>query len=148
MSTEAVRDLVHRYADAVVHRDPDQWSSTWTADATWELGKGRRVEGREAIVALWSSAMDGLRAVIHNVLNGTADLDEAAGTGSGRWYLIEHWVRADDSRGILLAHYDDRYVRIDGSWLFASRKLTVHYIGPADLSAPFLNAAPTTDEAP
>ena len=103
MSHHHIAALVHRYADAVVHRNAEQWSSTWAADATSEL-------------------------------------DEAAGAGSGRWYVHEHWLRTDDSRGILLAHYDDRYVRIDGQWLFASRELTVHYGGPPDLSAPFLNA--------
>ena len=140
MSRHAIEDLVHRYADAVVQRDPDRWSSTWAADAMWELGKGRRVEGRDAILALWNSAMDGFKAVIQNVVNGTAELDESAGTGSGRWYIMEHWTRADDSRGILLAHYDDTYVRVDGEWFFASRELAIHYGGPADLSAPFQNA--------
>ena len=140
MSRDAINDLLHRYADAVVRRDPDQWVSTWASDATWELGKGRRVEGSEAILALWNSAMDGFKAVIQNVVNGTAELDDAAGTGTGQWYIIEHWARADDSRGILLANYDDRYVRVDGRWLFASRELTVHYGGAPDLSAPFQNA--------
>jgi hypothetical protein len=140
VSRDAINDLVHRYADAVVHRDPVQWSSTWATDAMWELGKGRRVEGRDAILALWNSAMDGFKAVIQNVVNGTADLDDEAGTGSGRCYIMEHWARTDDSRGILLAHYDDTYVRVDGEWLFASRELVVHYGGPADLSAPFQNA--------
>jgi len=139
MTTE-ITDLLHRYADAVVRRDPDQWSSTWAVDAVWELGRGRRVEGRDAILGLWNSAMDGFRAVIQNVVNHTADLDDAAGTGTGRCYIMEHWVRTDDSRGILLAHYDDRYVRFDGTWLFASRELVIHYGGPPDLSAPFQNA--------
>ncbi len=140
MSHHHIAALVHRYADAVVHRDAEQWASTWAADATWELGRGRRVEGRDAILALWNTAMDGFRAVVQTVANGTTELDEVAGAGTGRWYVHEHWQRADDSRGILLAHYDDRYVRIDGQWLFASRELTVHYGGPPDLSAPFLNA--------
>lgn len=140
MSSTKINDLVHRYADAVVHRDADRWSATWSADAVWELGKGRRVEGRDAILALWNSAMDGFSAVVQNVMNGAADLDESAGTGTGRWYILEHWQRVDDSRGILLAYYDDSYVRVDGDWLFASRELVVQYAGPPDLSAPFLNA--------
>ena len=140
MSSELIADLVHRYADAVVRRDPDQWSSTWANDAVWELGKGRRVEGRDAILALWNSAMDGFKAVVQNVVNGTADLDDDAGTGSGRWYIMEHWARADDSRGILLAHYDDGYALVDGQWLFSSRELTIHYHGAPDLSGTFLNA--------
>lgn len=140
MNRAAIEDLVHRYADAVVRRDEAQWASTWAQDAVWELGQGRRVEGRDNIVALWNAAMNGFAAVIQNVVNGTASLDDDAATGSGRWYIIEHWQRADDSRGILLAYYDDSYVRVDDHWLFAGRELTIQYRGPADLSAPFLNA--------
>ena len=140
MSRDSIDDLLHAYADAVVHRDPDQWISTWAGDAVWELGKGRRVEGADAILSLWNSAMDGFKAVVQNVVNRTADIDEAAGTGSGRCYIIEHWWRADDSRGILLAYYDDLYARTDAGWQFASRELVVQYGGPPDLSAPFLNA--------
>ena len=106
----------------------------------WELGKGRRVEGRDNIVAFWTGAMNGFAAVVQNVVNGTATLDVAAGTGSGRWYIIEHWQRADDSRGIMLAYYDDSYVCVDGTWLFAGRELVIQYGGPADLSGSFLNA--------
>jgi hypothetical protein len=140
MSRDAIADLVHRYADAVVRRHPDQWAATWADDAVWELGKGRRVEGRDPILALWNSAMDGFKAVVQNVVNGTVELDDAAGTGSGRWYIMEHWARADDSRGILLAHYDDGYRRVDGQWLFSSRELTIHYHGAPDLSGTFQNA--------
>jgi len=140
MSRDAITDLTHRYADAVVHRNAEQWSATWAPDAVWELGKGRRVEGREAILGLWNSAMDGFKAVVQNVVNSTATLDEAAGTGSGRCYIMEHWWRADDSKGILLAYYDDLYARVDDEWLFASRELVIQYGGPPDLSAPFQNA--------
>lgn len=140
MSRDAIQDLVHRYADAVVRRDADQWAATWAVDAVWELGKGRRVEGREAILGLWNSAMDGFKAVVQNVVNGTADLDEAAGTGTGRWYIHEHWHRASDERGILLAYYDDTYTRVDGAWQFASRELVVQYGGAPDLSGDFQNA--------
>ena len=140
MSRDAIEDLVHTYADAVGRRDPDQWSSTWAADAVWELGKGRRVEGRDAILGLWNSAMDGFKAVIQHVMNGTADIDEAAGTGTGRWYIHEYWCRAGDSRGVTLAYYDDTYRRVDGTWCFASRELVIQYAGAPDLSGTFLNA--------
>ncbi len=140
MSRDAIEDLVHRYADAVVRHDTDQWASTWAPDAIWELGQDRRVEGRDAIVELWLSAMGGFKAVVQHVVNGTVELDDDAGRGTGRWYIHEHWNRADDSRGILLAYYDDSYVRTDGNWLFASRELVVQYGGPVDLSGEFQNA--------
>ena len=138
MSRDAIENLVHRYADAVVHRDETAWAATWAPDASWELGRGRRVEGREAIVQFWNTAMDGFTAVVQNALNGAVDLD--GDTGTGRWYVLEHFQRADGNPGMLLAHYDDTYTCIDGEWFFASRELVVHYGGPPDLSAPFLNA--------
>jgi uncharacterized protein (TIGR02246 family) len=138
VSRDAIAELLHRYADAVVRRDPDQWSATWAPDAVWELGAGRRVEGRDAILALWNSAMDGFSAVVQNVVNHSVTFD--GDTGSGRSYIIEHYCRADGTRGMLLAYYDDRYTLVDGDWLFAGRELVVQYGGPPDLSAPFLNA--------
>lgn len=140
MTRLAITDLTHAYADAVVRRDAEQWAGTWATDAVWELGKGRRVEGREAILGLWNGAMDGFKAVVQNVVNSTATIDDDAGTGSGRCYIIEHWCRADDSRGMLLAYYDDTYVRVDGQWFFGSRELVIQYGGPTDLSADFQNA--------
>ncbi|MDG2114671.1 MAG: nuclear transport factor 2 family protein [Actinomycetota bacterium] len=145
MPRDPIAELVHLYADAVVHHDGDQWGATWAEDAHWELGRGRRVEGRDAILQLWQGAMGGFHAVVQTVLNGTYELDEAAGTGAGRWYIQEHFHRAggedgNGDKGKLLAHYDDTYKRVEGQWLFASRELVIHYGGPQDLSGAFLNA--------
>jgi hypothetical protein len=146
MAADPIASLVHRYADAVVRYDGDQWGATWAPDAHWELGPGRRVEGREAIVDLWHKAMGGFIAVSQNVMNGSYELDEAAGTGAGRWYIIEHYHRrtdpasGDDGKGKLLAYYDDTYTLVDGEWLFASRFLVPQYSGPVDMSGDFLNA--------
>ena len=134
---EAIAGLVHRYADAVVRRDPAQWSACWAEDATWHLGPGRSVAGREAIAELWVKAMGGFAAVVQVVNNGAVRVDGDA--AAGRWYINEHFSRANGAAGMLLAYYDDTYTRVAGEWLFASRALVVQYQGPPDLSAPFLN---------
>jgi len=142
MSRDPIAHLQHMYADAVIRYDADQWGATWAPDARWELGAGRTVEGREAILNLWHSAMGNFHAVCQNVLNGTYELDEDAGTGTGRWYIIEHYHRRGDdggTKGRLLAYYEDTYTRIDGEWVFASRELVPQYNGPADMSGDFLN---------
>ena len=36
-----------------------QWGSCWAPDAVWDLGRGRLVEGREAILQLWYGAVAG-----------------------------------------------------------------------------------------
>ena len=140
MVRDPIADLVHRYADAVVHHDGAQWGATWAPDARWDLGQGRVVEGRAAIVELWQRAMGGFEAVIQTVANGSYQLDEAAGTGTGRWYIQEVFRRVGGDAGLLVAHYDDCYQLVGGQWLFASRDLVVHHAGPPDLSGTFLNA--------
>jgi SnoaL-like domain len=137
---EKIAELVHRYADAVVHRNGDLWGSTWAPDARWVLGPGRDVSGREAIVTLWNKAIGNFSAVVQNVLNGEVTIDLDAGTASGRWYIMEHFRKLSGEPGILLAFYDDTYVRLEGEWLFASRELGRQYQGAPDLSDPFLNS--------
>lgn len=137
MSRDDIEDLVHRYSDAVVHRDTAQWSATWAADGVWDLGKGRRVEGPDAMVELWTRSMAACTAVIQTVLNGTAQLDEAAGSGTGRWYLLEALQRATGESELMIGHYDDTYTRTGAGWRFSSRLLTVHYKGPSGLTGEF-----------
>lgn len=150
----AIQRLAHRYADAVVHRDALRWSSCWAQEAAWDLGSGRAVVGKEAIVALWRGAMGNMTAVVQNVLNGdvwVGSRDESEGhdeTGSlhGRWYIVEHYQPTSGDRGMLLGHYDDEYVRDGDAWLFARRRLTVHYAGLPDLSGTFFNTVQSLDE--
>lgn len=136
---EAIAELVHRYADAVVHRNGEQWGNCWAVESRWILSADRDVVGRDAIVGLWTKAMTGMAAVVQNVYNGEVKVHGL--TATGRWYIGEHFLRSNGAPGILLAHYEDTYACIDGSWLFTSRQLFPHYQGPPDLSAPFLNAA-------
>ena len=83
MPRDPIAELVHLYADAVVHHNGDQWGACWAPDAHWELGKGRRVEGRDAILELWHGAMGTFAAVVQTVLNGTYELDDDADLAAG-----------------------------------------------------------------
>ena len=53
------------------------------------------------------------------------EVDEAAGTGTGRVTVEERYQRADGQRGTLLGVYHDRYRRTGGTWRFAGRRLQV-----------------------
>jgi ketosteroid isomerase-like protein len=130
-----ISDLVHRYSDAVTRKDRTQWAATWAEDAWWDLGKGRFTRGRDNIVTYWENAVAGLIIAVQMVHNGSVTID--GNTASGRWYLSEHLERANGAKGMLLAWYDDTYVRVDGQWLFASRSLAALYHGPPDLSGAF-----------
>ena len=134
-----IQRLINRYADAVIHRVGTQWASCWADEAVWDLGGGRLVEGKKAIVGLWYAAMGGMASVVQTVHNGDAWVGESADQATGRWAISERFRRADGNAGLLLAHYDDAYVKVNGQWLFTRRFLQVHYGGPADLSANFSN---------
>lgn len=137
----AVQRLIHRYADAVVHRDGVQWASCWADDATWDLGGGRLVEGRQDIVELWYAAMGGMASVVQMVHNGEVWVGDDADQATGRWYIDERFRRADGTNSILLAHYDDAYVRsAEHGWQFSRRFLQAHYMGAPDLTATFTNS--------
>ena len=135
----SIQRLINRYADAVIHRSGEQWGSCWADDAVWDLGRGRLVEGKDAILKMWYGAMTGFAAVVQTVHNGDAWQGVTANDATGRWAISERFRRADGQSGILLAHYDDAYRKVNGQWLFSRRFLQVHYGGPADLSADFTN---------
>lgn len=121
----AIRDLVYRYADAVCRRDQDAWSATWTQDGIWQLPSAPRMEGRDAIVDLWASAMAGLPFVAQTPHYGVLDID--GDKASGRWYLTEH-IKFPDGNGVFnVGCYQDKYVKRDGQWLFAERHYAVLY---------------------
>ena len=144
----AIRRLVHRYADAVVRRDAAAWASCWAEQSSWDLGGGRSVESKDQITALWRRAMGGMAAVVQMVHNGAAERAGDADRATGRWYIDERFRRADGTDGILLAHYDDEYVREpDGEWRFSRRALVAQYNGPPDLSADFHNTRAALEAA-
>jgi len=139
---ELIAALVHRYADAVVHKDKDRWAACWADDAHWYLGQGRTATGKTAIVEHWVESMAPIEMVVQNVLNGAVEV--AGATAAGRWYIVEHVRRGNGDVNLLLAYYDDTYVCIDGAWLFASRRLTKLYHGPPDLSDSFTSPPSAT----
>ncbi len=93
-----------------------------------DLGQGRYVEGLDAIKELWYGAMGGLPATIQTVLTSptTARAPPAR-------YIQEHILRANGESGILVAHYDDAYARVDGG-------LQPHYQGAQEYCRHRFNA--------
>lgn len=133
--------LMNRYADAVVHRNGVQWASCWADEAVWDLGGGRLVEGKEAIVKLWYAAMGGMAAVVQTVHNGDAWYEDGhEDRAVGRWAISERFLTGNGMRALLLAEYLDGFAKVNGEWLFTRRLLRPHYQGSADLSGEFRNS--------
>jgi hypothetical protein len=55
----AIRNLVHRYADAASRRDPQGIASTFTAHGEWQAPELGRHKGRDAMIAFFTSMLDG-----------------------------------------------------------------------------------------
>ena len=121
----AIRDLVHRYADAVCRRDQDAWAATWAEDGIWQLPSAPRMEGRDAIVELWANAMAGFPFVVQLINFGVLDIQGE--TATGRLDLTENLKFADGNGMYNVGVYQDRYKKTADGWKFAERHYTVLY---------------------
>lgn len=132
----AIRDLLARYVDAIHRRDCDGWAATWAPDATWTLPDVSNadaelvMDGRDDIVAGWLAAMTGYPFVAHILHSGVVKWD-GPDSASGRWYVTEIVEAEDGSRFHFYGVYNDRYVRLDGHWLFKARVFSLLYMGDA-----------------
>lgn len=125
----AIGELVARYAIAVDDRDMDTLAGLYAEDAVFD-GLTDTLVGRDAVVAYVRAKLAGYDGVsVHTphapVLDFASD-DTATGTVPAHVEYAEAGAQR-----ILGARYHDRYVRRDGRWYFASRKLQIVYTGPA-----------------
>ena len=127
----ALRNLMARYVDAVNRRDGDAWAKTWAEDGSWDL-LGTEVSGRANIVGLWQQMMSGFEFAL--MMPSSCLLEIDGDRASGHWYLQEYTRDLEGNSGTVLSRYLDTYSRVDGQWLYQSRRYSFIYHGPADLS--------------
>ena len=123
----ALRQLVSRYSDAVNRGDADEFVSCWTDAGEWNPGKP--VSGREAIRAVFGKVVASNSWLQQTAPNAVFEVDESAGTGSGRVSVHESYKSKKSGGGSLLGVYHDRYRRVAGTWLFDERRLEVVHRG-------------------
>ena len=119
----ALRHLIARYCDAMIRKDAATFGDCWTADGVWGLTKP--VEGREAILAHFGKLMAGFTWLVQTAPNAVFEVDETAGTGTGRVLLHEEYHSKKDGPGSRVGVYHDRYQRIGNTWLFAERRIEI-----------------------
>lgn len=119
----ALRQLIARYCDAVLRNDSAAFTALWTTDAAWVLGKP--INGREAIGAAFQKLMKGYAWLVQTAPNAVFEVDEAAGTATGRVTITEQFKKARGVQGSLVGVYHDRYERREGAWQFAERRIEV-----------------------
>ena len=117
----AIRELLDAYADAVTRVDAAAWGACWAEDGEWSLPDYPEIgttSGRDAIVAMWVEAMKAYPGIMFKAWPGSIMVDGDAATM--RSYTSEVYDQDGSTkrdRGL----YEDRCVKRDGRWVFASR---------------------------
>lgn len=124
----AIADLTARYCDRLDAHDIDAVAGCFAADAETDYGPGRGgvVVGREAIAQRIGRGQSVFRRTHHQLGHQTVTVagDEANGvTAALTWH-----ERFSGERELLALRYVDRFRRLDGRWLIASRRVEISMV--------------------
>jgi hypothetical protein len=131
----AVRELFDAYAHCADRRDAKGQMALFTEDTRVLVYMDAKSEeptqvlhGRESLAPVFD-ALNAFVATTHFNGQSTVTLDGDRGTGES--YCIAHHltVAQDGSRTLMIAsiRYLDEFVKQDGDWLFAERRLMVDW---------------------
>ncbi len=130
----AIRELVDAYAHCADRRDAEGQKSLFTQDTRFVVymeGQGSEptqvLDGREALTPVFE-ALNNYQATMH--FNGQSTIAFEGDRATGESYCIAHHLFSEDGeRRLMVAflRYHDTFVKVDGSWLFAERKLYVDW---------------------
>ena len=124
----ALVNLSVLYSMAVDDHDLDTVVACFAPDGTFTR-LGTTVRGHDDLRAFYGSMMDRYVTTLHTPESHVAVVDVDAGTATG--VVNGHGELALGDRLLLAAYrYDDRYVRLDGRWVFAARTIRFMYNVP------------------
>ena len=133
---EAIRALILEYGTAHDARDYRRFASLFATDGEWVGGLGT-ARGPEAIFELMDSTIghdpqpEG-SGTFHVMSNEQIEITGDLAAATTKWiYLVPGSDGAPEM--VFLGHYDDRFVRENGTWKFLRREAPVDLpIQPAD----------------
>lgn len=132
---EAIRALVHRYAELIDLGELDALAALFT-HATWSSpGRGTPLRGAEQVRRAYDGVVlyDGTPSTKHVISNVTIEVADDRRTASARSYFTVLQARPDLAlQPIIAGRYHDRFERVDDAWRFADRQIIPDLIG--DLS--------------
>jgi ketosteroid isomerase-like protein len=131
----AIRELFDAYAHCADRRDAKGQMALFTEDTRFLVFMDARsgeptqeLNGRESLAPVFD-ALNAYTATTH--FNGQSTVVLNGDRASGESYCIAHHVTvaADGSRTLMIAsiRYLDEFVKQDGDWLFAERRLMVDW---------------------
>ena len=138
----AIRELVEAYAHFADRRDAKSQMALFTEDADFVVymnakdpTPSQEFHSREALAPVFAE-LNKYDATTHFVGQSTIfTLDGRRGTGEA--YCLAYHVTVDvGKRHLMLAslRYRDTFVKMDGAWLFAERRLYVDWLEERALS--------------
>ena len=138
----AIRELVDAYAHCADRRDAKGQMSLFTADAHFvvymnakDAAPAQDLHSREALAPVFAE-LNKYDATTHFV--GQSTIFTLTGDrGTGEAYCLAHHVTADGGKRRLMVaslRYLDTFVKMDGAWLFAERRLYVDWLEERALS--------------
>jgi hypothetical protein len=138
----AIRELVEAYAHCADRRDAKGQMALFTSDTHFVVFMNAKdpkpsmeLHSREALAPVFAD-LNKYAATTHFVGQSTI-FTLTADQATGEAYTLAHHVTIDgEKRRLMLAslRYDDKFVKIDGAWLFAERKLYVDWMEERALS--------------
>jgi hypothetical protein len=130
---EAIKKLKAQYcAYCDDHYDPEGIAGLFVEDGVWEGESFGHHVGREAIESFFRRISGEIVFAAHLVLNPIIDV-EGMDRARGKWRLImPATVRgADDNVAKwLVGAYDERYIRVDGVWMFQMLNFRINFYTP------------------
>jgi ketosteroid isomerase-like protein len=131
----AIRELVDAYAHCADRRDAAGQMALFTDDSHFVVYMDARdpeptqeLRGRESLAPVFD-ALNAYAATMHFNGQSTIELDGDRATGES--YCLAHHLTIDEdgSRTLMVAsiRYLDTFVKQDGVWLFAQRRLMVNW---------------------
>ena len=130
----AIRTLVDAYAHCADRRDAEGQKELFTEDTQFVVymdGEGsessQELDGREALTPVFAD-LNRYEATTH--FNGQSTIVLEGDRATGESYCLAHHLYIEDGeRKLMVAslRYHDTFVKRDGAWLFAERKLYVDW---------------------
>jgi SnoaL-like protein len=130
----AIRELFDAYAHCADRRDAEGQKALFTDDTHFVVymeGEGsaptQELNGREALTPVFDD-LNRYEATTHFNGQSTIALDGDRATGES-YCLAHHLFTEGGERKLMVAslRYLDKFVKTDGTWLFAERKLYVDW---------------------
>ena len=132
----AIRELIEAYAHCADRRDATGQMALFTPDTRFVVfmnakdpTPSQEVHGRDALAPVFAD-LNQYDATTHFLGQSTV-LTLTDDRGTGESYCLAHHVTVDgDKRRLMVAslRYLDTFVKLDGVWLFAERRLYVDWL--------------------